>query len=179
MSYPNPYNPPPPPAKQGPSCWLFGGLGCLAILIIGGALIGLMVNKAIHSPGFEGFIATAKATAENTIEVQSKMAVIREAVVEYKSKKGHYPDSLQKLVPDYLPDDSSLHAKVDVNPNPDHISFNYTKPALDAANSTEFLDITYTMNLSFPGQTAQTMPEIKQTKKKTATATCHVLRWEA
>jgi hypothetical protein len=142
----------PPPAKKQPSCWVFGILGCLGILIIGGIVIGIGVTSFMHSP--QGKMFTSAVNGGASVPIQ--MAKIREAIKAYKTKTGEYPATLEDLVPTYLPDRSVLHNPLDMGNAPDHISYEYTKPASDASSNTVILTFTWDPSAMFKTAQSQT-----------------------
>jgi type II secretory pathway pseudopilin PulG len=71
----------------------------------------------------------------------SQMHAIDQALIAYRAAHASYPPTLKSLVPNYLPSESSLHAPIDANSNPNHVSFTYTRPSADAPMSALVLSI--------------------------------------
>jgi hypothetical protein len=134
-----PSAPPAPPAKSGPSCLLLGGIGCLVIVVLVVVVVGVIAYKA------KGIIGNAISVGTSTMDIELKLAAIRNAVVKYDDVNGKYPANLKQLVPTYLPY-ADLHASTDANPDPNHVSFTYVKPPQGAALTTEIVEISYTPN---------------------------------
>jgi len=152
------YYTPPPPPNQGNSngCLKAAGITCGVLLLLGilGTAALFFVGKRAydhpdrHSP--MGFVAATTKTALNA-------AVIREAVVKYHTKTGHYPANLASLVPEYLPNASTLHSPLDSIESEDHVSWQYIKPKEGGNPHTPLLRMRYDIDIN--GSTQRNGPQ--------------------
>jgi len=146
---------PVPQQKKAPSCWLIGGLGCLGIIVIGGAVIGFFaygVSQSARGKALGSIIQSVQHTVQYQVAAEKDLEDIQAALVRYHEAKKHYPKSLRELVPTYLADPSELHNGLDPNPDPNHISFTYVKIPPHAPLSTKAANITWNTNMNAMGQ---------------------------
>lgn len=142
--------PPITPPKKGPSCWLIGGLGCLAIFVAISVVLAFVVVKSLGTPRGKTFVhefGKVIKSASLIPDSSKRMVDIRGALVRYQLKKGVYPQALTDLVPDFLPDKSELHSPLDPVTDPTHQSFVYTRPAPNAPGSAKILVLTWSFNI--------------------------------
>jgi hypothetical protein len=132
------------PKKSLNSCWLFGGIGCLAVVLLALLALGIGVNKVMHT-------ASGKQLMD-VPDCAQKMSEIQAALVRYQLKNGRYPQTLNQLNPDYLPSNSVLHTPLDTNHDPSHVSFTYYQPAPNAPPSTKVLCLQWHYAAAYPGQ---------------------------
>ena len=128
--------------KSGPGCWLWVPVGCGSALIVLFIIFALVVHSVLHSPHSKSLVDSSGGMLRGGMEVADageKMKLINRKVILYRQSTGHYPPTLQALVPQYLTDGSQLHILADPNPNPAHVSFIYMKPADNAPSNTVYL----------------------------------------
>ena len=70
--------------------------GCLLLLVLCGIFIYFAAGKFIGS------------AMKDSMQVAMDMATLREQIMQYKKDTGKYPDKLEDLVPEYLPDPTVL-----------------------------------------------------------------------
>jgi hypothetical protein len=127
-------------------CWLWGGLGCLGIFLIVAAVIAYSTYSLVHGK----FGTSVTSMASTTIKAKK----VEDAINQYKRDTGHYPDNLTDLIPKYLPNQSALHGDSDPNPDPNHVTFEYTKPADNASGKTVMLSYHTPMDMNIMGAKA-------------------------
>jgi hypothetical protein len=155
------YIPPGPPVRRGPSCWLIGGLTCLGIVVLVIIAVIVMTVAFTHSPAGKKFTSGfGSAVREGTVAgmCRKNMQTIQGAIVRYHDHTGHYPSQLTDLLPDYLTDRAILHCSLDTNPDPDHVSYVYSKPTASTASNAPLLTLHWQMNMEMMG-TSQTLDE--------------------
>lgn len=135
--------PPPPPMRQpDDGCWKWGifgcgGLGCVAVLAIAG-----LFWTVLRSPiGKQAFSAAFQQQA-----AIRQLRAVGHAVDRYSADKKRYPDNLRQLIPDYLPDQRSLH----IMPDATSPAIQYSKPAPNAGDSTVVLQVQITPPVAVP-----------------------------
>jgi len=146
----NYYNAPPPPANNSNGCLKAAGITC-GVLVLLGVIIGIIgvvaVKKQLAHPDksspFGVVVIVAKATPDGV--------AIHQAIVSYHNKTGKYPNKLEDLVPDYLPDGKKLHNDLDPNPSPGHVTWKYTKPQEGADGKTPLLSLPYEVTVANSG----------------------------
>jgi hypothetical protein len=154
-----PNNPPPggyyapPPQNSGSSgCWKAAGITCgvlflLGILLVVGSV--MWVKKSGIGETMTGVIASTKDGMD-----------IQKAVVAYHDKKGKYPSALTDLVPDYIPERSTLHSALDPDSDPGHVTWKYTKPPAGASGKTPLLELDYEIKMKgMPGPSGEGVPQ--------------------
>ncbi len=124
--------PPPLPIKPQRSAstncllGLLGGCGTLVVIII--------VAAVIMMPRIKKSISGIAQVGDATPTCVQKLQGIGSALQSYAKKhKGAYPDKLNQLVPDYLPDASSLQYADKPGASPQTVQ--YFKPAPNASAS--------------------------------------------
>jgi hypothetical protein len=135
---------------KAPSCWAIGGVGCLVLFILILALGGVVLNNALRTKQGKQIITSFKTVIKVSAKVpdcEQRMVTIRQALIRYDLKNARYPESLTDLVPDYLPDASTLHCALDTNPDPSHVSFSYSRPGPGAVSSSPIMTITFSFSL--------------------------------
>jgi hypothetical protein len=116
--------------RQSPGIrWLAGCLGSLGLFL---AFVGALAYTSIHAVLPSASSPTMIAAAK---EAQSKKMAsdVLYAINKYRTDYGQYPSSLMDLIPTFLPTQAALHLPVDTNPDPSHVSLEYSQPAPYAA----------------------------------------------
>lgn len=133
-----------PPSNSNSGCLKAFGITCgvlLVLAIVGGIFaVRFVKNSMADKHGLFGQIAGIGMTSANGVQIQK-------AVVAYHDKHGHYPDTLMDLVSDGQIDGKILHSDMDPNPNPGHVSWQYTKPAEGAPGNTPILKFHFRLNV--------------------------------
>jgi type II secretory pathway pseudopilin PulG len=122
-------------------------LGCLIVFALFAAGLGALYYKNRAS------IGSVMQSANQMVGTAQKAQMVRTALAKYKSDTGHYPASLTDLVPQYLPNADALHTPADPNPDPTHVSFDYTQPSGTAPGSTPLLSYHSYMSMNVAGMT--------------------------
>lgn len=137
--------PPPPPARGGDSCWKWGAItcaiGCGALAILGIVLV------VVLGPTFKGFFESAQRWGQQAQQCEKEMQRVWAAVEKFHQEKGRYPEKLESLLPNYLPNKSYLH----FSGKPDGPPFTYHKPDPDAPPSTIVLEY-HGLSMTVPGR---------------------------
>lgn len=100
--------PAPTPVRKsgGTGCWVWGLVGCGALLIalVIAAVVGTFaVMRSSKGKGLVNTISSATKCPQ-------QLGMVREALDDYRSDHaGKYPPALHDLIPRYLSDDSALH----------------------------------------------------------------------
>lgn len=143
-----------PPSNSNGGCLKAFGITCGVLLVL--AVVGIFFaarfvkTSMADKRGIFGQIAGIGMTAANG-------AAIRKAVVDYHQKHGQYPNQLTDLVSDGLIKGGVLHSAMDTDPNPNHVSWRYSKPAEGAPGRTPVLRFHYRLNI--PTSKNQPAPE--------------------
>lgn len=153
------YTPPPPNKGGGGGCLKAAGITCGVLLLLGIVLVAFSVmavkkqmqNPDIHNP-FGATVAVMHST-EDGIK-------IHQAIVLYHERTGKYPNNLNALFPDYLPDGKVLHSDFDTNNSPGHVSWTYIKPTEGEDPKSPLLRLPYEMNINVGGSTSSQKQEI-------------------
>ena len=139
--------------RRGPNCWLVGGLTCVGLVIIGAIAIFAGFYSLFRGP-LKGAIQSGAAAQM----CKQHMLQIQQAVDRYHTHTGTYPDALTDLVPTYLPDRSVLHCSMDTNPDPSHVTYEYSKPTETTPGTAPLLTLHWNMSIKMMG-TSQTVGE--------------------
>jgi hypothetical protein len=160
-----PYGAPPagyvPPNQRQPSkggCWMWGGIGCLVLIILviaAGAIGFYQLKHSKQGQAMMGGFNSAMNTGQEIADNAAKMKLIHDALVKYKTDNGNYPASLTDLVPKYLVAVSALHTSSDPNTDPNHVSFTYTQPPADASGETPLVSSHVVTTMNIMGSTAK------------------------
>jgi len=132
--------PAPPRAVKISGCFQALGLSCgtLMLLLVVLTMIGssILQKQGAH-PNVKTTVG-AEAAWINSLQDGQKIV---DAINYYHASQGVYPDTLNQLVPQALSDRTILHSALDPSPDPNHISWGYTKPAQNAPLTTSVLKL--------------------------------------
>jgi len=134
--------PAPPRVTKISGCVQALGLTCgtLTLLVVVLAMIG---GKILQSQGPHPNVKTTAGAEAAWLTSLQDGQKIAEAITYYHASQGVYPDSLDQLVPQSLPDRAILHSALDTSPDPNHISWTYVKPAPNAPSTTTVLKLSF------------------------------------
>lgn len=150
---PGGYYPPPQRANNNAGCFKAVGITCgvlFVIIAIGLVVMVRYVKGQMTNPG-NGPVGIGIRAGEAS---QGGLTLQR-AIVAYQAKNGHYPKNLMQLVTDGEIDGRVLHNRLDTNPSPAHISWQYTAPAEGAPGNTPILREPYTISFGNQFQQSQ------------------------
>lgn len=153
------YTPPPPNKGGGGGCLKAAGITCGVLLLLGIVLVAFgvmsfrkqMQHPDIHSP-FGAGIVIAQSTTNGIM--------IQRAIVSYHAKTGKYPNNLNALFPEYLPDGKVLHSDFDTNNSPGHVSWTYIKPTEGEDPKSPLLRLPYEMDINVGNSSSSQKQEI-------------------
>lgn len=147
-----PYYPAPQrPANNNAGCFKAVGITCGVLFVIVAIVLIFFVRyvkNQMSNPGNNPIGIGIKAG----LATQGGMR-LQQAIVAYHTKHGQYPKNLMQLVMDGETDGRELHNGLDPNPNPAHISWQYTRPAEGAPGDTPILREPY--QITFGNQSTQ------------------------
>jgi hypothetical protein len=130
---------------------MIGGIGCLILAVIAAIIIGISVYKVAHS-GIMKQMSGAVKQSELVPGCDAKMQTVVIALNKYEAKNGSYPKKLSALTPTYLMP-SDLHCDLDTVSDPNHVTFDYTRPPATAPTTTNVLSFSTNFSMTISGQT--------------------------
>jgi len=147
-------SPPPPNRSSSGGCWKAAGIGCAVIFLlalIGGFLAVRSFKHQLAHPDKNSVIGTAVAAGK----AGASGIEIEQAIKEYHTQHGKYPNSLMDMVQEGSLDGKQLHNDLDDSPDPGHLSWHYTKPDEGAPGTTPILEEPYHITIGGNTQTAR------------------------
>jgi len=104
--------------SAGTKVWLWVGVGCAVLLILGLVAIGVIVANVVRNPEVRSFVSEMSEMEK----VESLAPVLRDALEKYITENSDFPPNLEALAP-YLSEEE-MRATTE--------AFTYSKPAPDA-----------------------------------------------
>jgi type II secretory pathway pseudopilin PulG len=143
--------PPPPPRMRGDGgCWKVGVISCavgcgLAVLLV-------VVLAVAFAPRLKQFVGQATEMAKDMARCQQDMREVYQAIEDFRTEKGKYPDRLEQLVPKYLRNEGELR----FSGNPSGPKFGYRPPS--GGTQPEDVLLEYKLDLTVPGGAKTSIP---------------------
>jgi type II secretory pathway pseudopilin PulG len=134
--------PPPPMRRQDDGCWKWGLIGCGSLLVVGVLGIAALVYFGAKSP----MVKQAIGAAMQSQEAMQQLKTVGRALDSFVADKKKYPKELKELIPNYLPDERSLHISQDSG-SP---RIWYKKPPENAPGETIVLQTDITPPIALP-----------------------------
>jgi hypothetical protein len=135
---------------------VIGGVTCVVVFLAIAVTCSILVYSFMHSKtgqqAMKG-INQAAGTAKYLPDADQKMREVYDAIERYKGHTGHYPTNLQQLEPDYLADPNALHSKIDADPDPSHVTFEYTVPTDSTPKDAAILQYKWVFKMTISGMT--------------------------
>ncbi len=126
--------PPEIPTRRGMSCWTVGLLSCLGAIILVIVAVAILFIVVARRPEFK----QAMSTGVQIAQCQQNMREIHAAIERYRQRNGgEYPQSLNDLVPRYLPDAGKLKCPADASGKP--VSYRYFPLKKDSPETSPLL----------------------------------------
>jgi hypothetical protein len=125
------------------------------VVIILSMIIGFLGFQAVmKSPAGKDISNAFKSAmhgAREAVTCDRQMQDVHAALERYTAKNGKYPAKIDDLVPDYLPDGNSCHCGIDDNPDPKHVTFDYTPPKPGGKPTDPVLGFTWKQKIQMQG----------------------------
>ena len=160
--------------KKGPSCWVIGGLSCIALMVMVVVFLAFIMLGTSSGRKFSTELASDAKSSMEIPKSMYQMSDIRGAVIRYQRKNNRYPVSISELYPIYLARKQELHSALDPNTNPDHVTFAYTEPAVNAPPSTIILKMRWDYVFKDRGEESHTAVVLTETLGGVMTQTQYV-----
>jgi hypothetical protein len=136
--------------------------------------VALKLVSTPHGKAVYNQLASVWKSSKEIPKCSYQMEDIRGALVRYQMKNQQYPASLLDLTPKFLPNKRELHSVLDRSTDPNHVSFEYKRPAPNASGSTPVLNFEWDYVLTDRGQRTQTAFILSENLAGTMTQTQYV-----